>query len=64
MHDILKKKVSSNKESITENKHEIQLANQEHDLHKKYLKDLKENNEQKIKEFNKEITSSAKIVTS
>tara|TARA_Y100001972_G_scaffold127744_1_gene185603 strand:+ start:3831 stop:5546 length:1716 start_codon:yes stop_codon:yes gene_type:complete len=64
MHDILKKKISSNKESITENKHGIQLANQEYDLHKKYLKDFKENNEQKIKEFNKEITNSAKIITS
>jgi len=63
MHDILKKKISSNKESITESKHNIQLANQEHDLHEKYLKDLKENNEQKIKAFNKEITNSAKIVT-
>ncbi len=64
MHDILKKKISSNKESITGSKHSIQLANQEHDLHKKYLKDLKENNEQKVKAFNKEITDSAKIVTS
>lgn len=64
MHDILKKKISLNKEAIVENKHNIQLANQEYDLHKQYIEDLKQNNEQKIKAFNKEITDSAKIITS
>jgi hypothetical protein len=41
----------SNKDLIASNKHQMDLLQQKYDLQKKLLDQLKENNEQKIKEY-------------
>jgi DNA repair exonuclease SbcCD ATPase subunit len=62
MNGIVKEKLSNNKDLIAEKKHEIDLSQQKSELLKKHINDLKQNNDQKIKEFEIEIESNKQTV--
>jgi hypothetical protein len=51
MNTILKEKLSSNKDFISDKKHNIDLIQQKYDLQKKHIEELKQNNEGKVKEI-------------
>jgi len=55
MNGVLKEKVSINKEEYNENKHKIEFANQSYVLQNKHIEELKKNNQNNIKKYQKEI---------
>ena len=55
MNSIAKERLSGNKDEITQKKYDIDLANQKYDLQKRHIDDLKQNNEDKVKEYDTEI---------
>ena len=55
MNNIAKERLSGNKDEITQKKYDIDLANQKYDLQKRHIDDLKQNNEDKVKEYDTEI---------
>jgi DNA repair exonuclease SbcCD ATPase subunit len=55
MNNILKDKVINNKDLTTNKKYDIDLGQQKYDLQKKHLDGLKQNNEEKVKEYESEI---------
>ena len=55
MNSLVKDKLSNNKDLVAEKKHEIDLATQKHDMQKKHIEELKQNNEDKVKEYESEI---------
>ena len=56
MNVILKDKLSQNKDSYSENKHQIEFANQSYELQEKHISKLKLSNEEEILKYQKEIT--------
>jgi DNA repair exonuclease SbcCD ATPase subunit len=57
MNNILKDKVINNKDLTTNKKYDIDLGQQKYDLQKKHLDGLKQNNDEKVKEYESEIQS-------
>jgi DNA repair exonuclease SbcCD ATPase subunit len=55
MNSILKEKFTANKENYSDNKHEIEFANQSYSLQEKHIAELKKNNEEEIVKYQKEI---------
>jgi len=55
MNNIVKDKISTNKELITSKKSEIELLKQEYSLKKDHLEKLKQNNQSKVLEYENEI---------
>ena len=62
MNSLLKERVSSNKEKTTNNKYQIDLTTQNFEIQDKHIKQLKQNNEDKISEYENEIESNNKVV--
>ncbi len=63
MNTILKEKLSSNKDFISDKKHNIDLIQQKYDLQKKHIEELKQNNEGKVKEYESEIQSHGETIS-
>lgn len=57
MNGILRDKISMNKEEVVENKHQIEMANTSYVMQEKHINQLKQNNEEKVKEYEAEILS-------
>jgi DNA repair exonuclease SbcCD ATPase subunit len=56
MNTLVKERLSTNKESLFDMKHQIELTQQKYDMQKKHIDDLKQNNEDKVKEYDDEIS--------
>jgi DNA repair exonuclease SbcCD ATPase subunit len=63
MNSLVKERLSNNKDLMANKKHEIELNNQKHDMQKKHIDELKQNNEEKVKEFETEIEYNLQVVT-
>ena len=55
MNNILKDRISQNKENYTENKHKIEFATQSYNIQKQHISKLKANNEEEAIKFQVEI---------
>jgi DNA repair exonuclease SbcCD ATPase subunit len=55
MNGIVKEKISTNKESITSKKSEMELLKQEYNLKKEHIEKLKQDNHSKVQEYENEI---------
>jgi len=55
MNSLVKEKISTNKETSSLKKHEIDLTNQKYEMQKKHIQELKQNNEDKVNEYVNEI---------
>lgn len=55
MNGILKDKLSNNKDLTSNKKYDIDLSQQKYELQEKHIKELKQNNEDKVKEYDEEI---------
>ena len=60
MNSLVKERLSANKTLIGDLKHELELNKQKYDLQKKHLDQLKQNNEDKVKEYESEIELTTK----
>ena len=63
MNNILKDKITMNKDATITKKYDIDLAQQKHDLQKRHIDELKQNNEDKVKEHEGEISGSANTIS-
>jgi DNA repair exonuclease SbcCD ATPase subunit len=63
MNNILKDKMAVNKDSTVTKKYDIDLAQQKYDMQKKHINELKQNDDNKVKEYESEINSSANTVS-
>ena len=57
MNSLVKDKIAINKDQLVEKKNEIELAKQRYELKKEHLDKINQNNEEKVKEHEKEIQS-------
>jgi DNA repair exonuclease SbcCD ATPase subunit len=57
MNNIVKDKISNNKDITSQKKHKIDLSQQKSDIQKKHIAVLKQNNDVKIKEYELEISN-------
>jgi DNA repair exonuclease SbcCD ATPase subunit len=57
MNGLLKDKVAMNKEELTNNKYDVEVSTQNYALQEKHINQLKQNNEDKVKEYEAEILS-------
>lgn len=57
MNGLLKDKVAMNKEELTNNKYDVEVSTQNYALQEKHITQLKQNNEDKVKEYEAEILS-------
>ena len=64
MNSLVKDRLSNNKDLVANKKHEIDLATQKHDMQKKHIDELKQNNEDKVKEYETEIQCNSDTVSS
>jgi len=55
MNGILRDKLSNNKDLTSNKKYDIDLSQQKYDMQEKHIKELKQNNEDKVKEYDEEI---------
>lgn len=55
MNGLVKDRLSNSKDLISEKKHNIDLNQQKHDMQKKHIDELKQNNEDKVVEYESEI---------
>ena len=63
MNNILKDKITMNKDATITKKYDIDLAEQKYNLQKKHIDELKQNNEDKVKEYEGEISGSANTIS-
>ena len=63
MNGLVKEKLSANKTIVGDVKHEIELNKQKYDIQKKHLDQLKQNNEDKVKEYVTEIQHHSSTVS-
>jgi len=63
MNNILKDKITMNKDATITKKYDIDLAEQKYSLQKKHIDELKQNNEDKVKEYEGEISGSANTIS-
>lgn len=64
MNGLLKDKISTNKEELTDKKHNIDLTQQKYDMQKKHIESLKQNNDDKVNQYVVEIDNNNAIVNS
>ncbi len=64
MNVLVKEKLSVNKETVTNKKYSIDLVEQKYDIQKKHIDELRQNNEEKIKEYEKEIETNKEVIIS
>jgi DNA repair exonuclease SbcCD ATPase subunit len=62
MNGILREKLSGNKDSTTSKKYDIDLSRQKFELQEKYIKELKQNNDDKVNEYNEEIQNNQGVI--
>ena len=62
MNSILKDRISKNKDEIVSNKFAFELAEQNYQMQEKHINQLKQNNENKVKECEAEIESSQGVI--
>jgi DNA repair exonuclease SbcCD ATPase subunit len=62
MNGILREKLSGNKDSTTSKKYDIDLSQQKFELQEKYIKELKQNNDDKVKEYDEEVHSNQSVI--
>ena len=62
MNSILKEKLSGNKDSTATKKYDIDLSQQKYDLQEKYIKELKQNNDDKVNEYDEEVRSNQSVI--
>ena len=63
MNGILKDKVSNNKDLTTAKKFEINLSQQKFDIQEKHINELKQNNDDKVKELEDDIVNNQNVIT-
>jgi len=63
MNTIVKEKISTNKETSSQKKHEIDLTQQKYEMQKKHINELKQNNEDKVNEYVNEISCHSNTVS-
>jgi len=63
MNTLVKERLSINKESLFDMKHQIELTQQKYDMQKKHIDDLKQNNEDKVKEYDAEISCHSNTIS-
>ena len=63
MNNILKDKITMNKDATITKKYDIDLTEQKYSLQKKHIDELKQNNEDKVKEYEGEISGSANTIS-
>ena len=63
MNTLVKERLSTNKESLFDMKHQIELTQQKYDMQKKHIDDLKQNNEDKVKEYDDEISCHSNTIS-
>lgn len=63
MNTILKDKIIMNKDATSTNKYDIDLSQQKYDMQKKHIDELKQNNEEKVKEYEGEICSNTNTIS-
>lgn len=64
MNSVVKDRLSNNKDLISEEKHKINLTQQQYDLQKIHIDKLKQNNDDKVKEYEQEIQSNSDTISS
>lgn len=64
MNSIVKDKLSNNKDLMTQKKHDINLAEQKYELQKKHIDQLKQNNNDKIREYEEELQNNVVALSS
>jgi len=62
MNGILREKLSGNKDLTTTKKYDIDLSQQKYELQEKYIKELKQNNDDKVKEYDEEVRSNQIVI--
>jgi DNA repair exonuclease SbcCD ATPase subunit len=62
MNGILREKLSGNKDSTTSKKYDIDLSQQKFELQEKYIKELKQNNDDRVIEYDKEVRSNQSVI--
>ena len=62
MNGILKDKLSNNKDLTSNKKYDIDLSQQKYELQEKYIKELKQNNDVKVKEYDEEVRSNQSVI--
>ena len=62
MNNLLKEKLSNNKDLTASKKYEIDLAKQKHDMQEKHIKDLKQDNEVRIKTYEEDLQNTLAAV--
>ena len=62
MNGILREKLSGNKDSTTSKKYDIDLSQQKFELQEKYIKELKQNNDDRVNEYDKEVRSNQSVI--
>lgn len=62
MNNLLKEKLSNNKDLTASKKYEIDLAKQKHDMQEKHIKDLKQDNEDRINTYEKDLQNTLAAV--
>lgn len=62
MNGLLKDRLTNNKDVMVQKKNEIELTQQRHDMQDKHIKELKQNNEEKVNEYVGEIRSNTETI--
>ena len=62
MNSLVKDKLSTNKDATGTKKYDIDLTKQKYDLENKHVDELKQNNDEKVKEYESEILSSNQTI--
>jgi len=62
MNGILRDKLSNNKDLTSNKKYDIDLSQQKYDMQEKHIKELKQNNDDKVKEYDEEIQCNSNTI--
>lgn len=63
MNGLVKERLTNNRDLINDNKHQIEMVNQKHELLKKYIDELKQNNHKEIQKNEEEIKNNIEIIS-
>jgi DNA repair exonuclease SbcCD ATPase subunit len=64
MNGLVKNRLSNNKDIITNKKHDYEMVEQKFQMQKKHIEELKQNNQDKVREYDGEIQSHSDTVSS
>lgn len=62
MNNLVKDRLSNNKDSISSKKYEIELAQQKYDIHENHIKEKQQNVDERIKQYDSEISISLNLI--